>query len=69
MAIPESVDMFDDDYWFGRDGRKARDFADSFGGSMRRVEELAAALREQAHRGYMASEAEKAEDVLRVGST
>ena len=58
----EPVDMYDDDYWFGRDGRKARDFAERFGCSMRRVEELAAGrLKDEAYREYVLRVAERVE--------
>ena len=57
MANPEPPDMFDDDYWFGRDGRKAKDFAVRFDSGMRRIESLGAHLREEAHREYVEREA------------
>ena len=57
MATPEPVDMFDDDFWFGRDGRKAKDFAVRFDSGMRHIEALSRLLREVAHWEYLDREA------------
>lgn len=68
MASPEPVDMYDDDYWFGRDGRKARDFAVRFDSGMRHIESLSERLSEEAYREFLEREAETVEGGADAGT-
>ena len=67
MASPEIVDMYDDDYWFGRDGRRNKEFAEHLNRWMGRQEELSKRLKEEAYREYLLREAERVEDVAEAG--
>jgi len=58
---PELVDMFDDDCWFGRDGRLAKEVAERFDAGMGRLQQLSEQLKAEAYREYLAREAQRVE--------
>jgi len=58
---PDPSGTHDELIWYGWDDRKASDFAERFGESMRHIEALSERLREEAHREYVEREAEAVE--------
>ena len=61
--------MFDDSIWYGWDERKASSFAEGFSKAMGRVEALSERLKAEAHREFVAKEAERVENGSEAGKS